>query len=153
VSRDPILYSPHFNLSRRDLLSEPKQVRLCLDASSLAGFFRDVEVATSASHPTWTLVEEVVRAVPVTKVVKLPWLTGRASAFDYILIDQDFDRSQVAGEVAGILVRPFASSVPGQKMQPGSSGLSTALLAGRRDGMNCRRCGRAEISTVKCSTV
>jgi len=51
-----------------------------------------------------TLVEKVVGTVTVAEVVELPWLTGWASASDRILIDQDLDSPEIAGEVVCILV-------------------------------------------------
>jgi hypothetical protein len=41
----------------------------------------------------------------VAEVAELPRFVGRASASDHILINKDFDRSEVSGKASGILVR------------------------------------------------
>ena len=51
-----------------------------------------------------TLVEEIIRAVAVAEVIKLPRLVRWASASDDILINENLNGPDVPGEVAGILV-------------------------------------------------
>ena len=54
-----------------------------------------------------TVVEEVISAVTVTQVIVLPRLTvGGRLITNGLLIDQDFDDSDIELEVASLSVRP-----------------------------------------------
>lgn len=77
---------------------------LSLQQQSRCGLLRHIEIALRASHPMLTLIKEVVGAVPMAQVIEFPRLGGGASTSYDILIDQNFDRSKVAGEIARIRV-------------------------------------------------
>ena len=51
------------------------------------------------------LVEEVIGAVTVAEVLKVPRLALRTSASDCILIDEDSDGSDITSQGASVLVR------------------------------------------------
>jgi hypothetical protein len=54
------------------------------------------------------LVEELVRAQAMTKVIEAPRLAlGGGAADDRIAIDEYFDRAEIASEVAGIRRTPW----------------------------------------------
>ena len=68
---------------------------------------RQVEVAPSAGHAVRALFEEAVGAEAMAKIEVLPRRsTGGSAVLDALTVDQHFDRAHVAGEVAGIGVRP-----------------------------------------------
>ena len=52
-----------------------------------------------------TLIEEVVAAKSMAQIVILPGCTCRGPFENNVVVDQDFDRAGVSGEVTGILIR------------------------------------------------
>jgi hypothetical protein len=77
-------------------------MRLTLQQQGRRGLLRHVEIALRARHAMLALFKEIVGAVPVSKIVKLPWLSRSAPASHHVLIDQNLDSPKVACEVACI---------------------------------------------------
>src|SRR5487761_1109734 len=92
-------------IRERDGRAHSLQGAPCLQELGPGRRLRDIEVASSTRHAVRTLLEEVIRAEPVAKVVVLPGLPlSRSTRYHRVAIDQDLDGPEVAGEVAGVAV-------------------------------------------------
>ena len=91
-----------FLVGERDLLEEPQDVVLGVDKLCERGFPGAIEVAPCAGHSVRALVEELVGAQAMAEVVVAPGLSVGDRLLQGVLVDQHFDRAQVACEVSGV---------------------------------------------------
>src|SRR5438105_15626712 len=101
---NPIIDRSYFCLAQWYLLAELHQVRFALQELHLRGMFGQIEIAFRTSHAVRTLLEEIVGAVAVSKIVEFPRLIHRTSAADDLLIHKHLNCSQIPREVTCVSV-------------------------------------------------
>ena len=100
-----IFHGSDFRIGQGNILSQPQQVGFAFEKLGLRRFLWQIKRALRARHAVRTLIEEIIRAVAVPEIVKLPRLGSSGAAPDQLLIDKYFDGAQVSCEVAGIRIR------------------------------------------------
>src|SRR5207249_2283214 len=82
-----------------------QQVVLTFKKSCHRRTFWQIERAFRTCHTVRTLIEEVIGAVAVTEIVKLPRLRSTDSLSYLFLIDEHFDRPKIPSKVTCVRIR------------------------------------------------
>src|SRR2546423_314777 len=86
-------------------MAQPQQVGFGFQKLGLRRFLWQIKRAFRTCHPVRALVEEVICTVAVSKIIELPRLGGGSAIPNRFLVNEHFDRSQIASEIAGVCIR------------------------------------------------
>jgi|SRR5579862_6731046 len=68
----------------------------------MARTFRRIKAAFGTSHSVRALVEEIVSAVTVAKIVEFPRFLSRLSVQNSLSIDENVNRADIACKISGV---------------------------------------------------
>src|SRR5260370_31566705 len=92
-------------MAKWDFLAHGQQVVLAFKKSHHRRALWKIKRAFRARHTVRTLIEEVISAVAVAEIVKLPRLRGTDSVSYLFLIDEHFDRTKIPSKVTCVRIR------------------------------------------------
>ena len=91
-----------FLVAKGNLLEVPQDVVLGVEKPCERGLPEPMEAAPSAGHAVGALFEDLAGAPAMAEVAAAPGPSVGDRLFQGVLVDQHFDRAQVASEVSGV---------------------------------------------------
>src|SRR5260370_17763585 len=92
-------------MAKWDFLAHGQQVVLAFKKSRHRRTLWHIKRAFRTRNTVRTLIEEVISAVAVTEIVKLPRLRSTDSVSYLFLIDEHFDRTKISSKVTCVRIR------------------------------------------------
>jgi hypothetical protein len=100
-----ILYCCDLLIAKWNLLAHAQQILFAFQYQHLNGPFRAVVRAFGARHSMRASVKEIVGTIAVTKVIEHPRLLVGTGLHNPVMINKNFNRSNIAGKVTSLEVR------------------------------------------------